>query len=253
MDLNQQVRSYWEQEPCGTDKGIVGDLNPLSREWFEQVESYRYTVEPFIHSIAQFTRHCGKTILEVGVGAGTDHLQWARAGCICHGVDLTEAAIETTRARFELYGLQSILQRFDAETLNYPDATFDLVYSWGVIHHSEDPVRIIDEIHRVLKPGGRFIGMVYGRRSPVVLKLWARYGLFRGRPWLSFADVVWHHMESIGTKSYTPAETSDLLGAFRSSTICPIMTGYDLASWPKWIGRMFPERWGWFITFDAIK
>ena len=99
MDLNQQVRSYWEQEPCGTDKGIVGELEPLSREWFEQIEAHRYAVEPFIHSAVQFTRHRGKTMLEVGVGAGTDHLQWARAGCICHGVDLTEAAIETTRAR----------------------------------------------------------------------------------------------------------------------------------------------------------
>jgi len=253
MDLNQKVRSYWEREPCGTHKDIVGGLKPLSREWFESIESHRYSVEPFIHTTAQFTRHHGETMLEVGVGAGTDHLQWARAGCICHGVDLTEAAIETTGKRFALYGFQSALRRFDAETLPYPNGSFDLVYSWGVIHHSEDPARIISEIHRVLKPGGRFIGMIYGRRSPVVFKLWARYGLLRGRPWRSFTDVVWHHMESIDTKSYTPVETFNLLGAFRSSTVRPIMTSYDLASWPKWIGRMFPEHWGWFITFDAVK
>jgi len=253
VDLNQQVRSYWEQEPCGTDKGIVGGLEPLSREWFEQIEAHRYAVEPFIHSVAQFTRHHGETMLEVGVGAGTDHLQWARAGCICHGVDLTEAAIETTRARFALYGVHSTLRQFDAETLPYPDATFDLVYSWGVIHHSANPARIIAEVHRVLKPDGRFIGMIYGRRSPAVFKLWMRYGLSRGRPWRNFADIVWHHMESIGTKAYTPAETAGLLSAFRASAISPIMTSYDLVSWPAWIGRMFPERWGWFITFDATK
>ena len=93
-----------------------------------------------------------------------------------------------------MYGLNSALQRFDAETLPYPDSSFDLVYSWGVIHHSEDPARIIKEIHRVLKPGGRFIGMVYGRHCLVAFKLWVRFGLLRGRPWRSLADTVWHHM-----------------------------------------------------------
>ncbi len=253
MQLNQQVRAYWEKEPCGTDDGIVGKLEPLSREWFERIEAHRYAVEPFIHSAAQFTRHHGKTLLEVGVGAGTDHLQWARAGCVCHGVDLTEAAIETTRARLQLYGLRSALQRIDAETLPYPDAAFDLVYSWGVIHHSEDPARIIAEIRRVLKPGGRFIGMVYGRHSPAVFKLWVRHGLLRGRPWRSFADIVWTHVESVGTKAYTPGEVQALLAAFSSCAVRPIMTTYDLTSWPAWIGRLFPQRWGWFITFDAAR
>jgi SAM-dependent methyltransferase len=152
-----------------------------------------------------------------------------------------------------LYGLNSALQRFDAETLSYPDSSFDLVYSWGVIHHSEDPAGIIGEIHRVLKPGGRFIGMVYGRHSLVSFKLWVRFGLLHGRPWRSLADTVWHHMESIGTKTYTLTETADLLGSFRDRTIRPIITSYDLASWPTWLGRMFPRRWGWFITFDAVK
>jgi 2-polyprenyl-3-methyl-5-hydroxy-6-metoxy-1,4-benzoquinol methylase len=72
---------------------------------------------------------------EVGVGAGTDHLQWARAGALCHGVDLTDAAIETTRARLAHYGFTSELRRVDAETLPFPDDTFDVVWSWGVIHH----------------------------------------------------------------------------------------------------------------------
>lgn len=253
MQLNDEVRSYWEREPCGTDPGIVGDLAPLTREWFERVESHRYAVEPFIHSVAQFTRHHGKTMLEVGVGAGTDHLQWARAGCRCHGVDLTDAAIETTRRRFELYGLQTSLQRFDAERLPFADDTFDLVYSWGVIHHSEDPAAIIAEIRRVLRPGGTFIGMIYGRRSPAVFKLWVRHALLAGRPWRSFADIVWHHMESVGTKAYTPAEAERLLDGFASRSVRGILTSYDLHSWPAWVARLFPDRWGWFITFTATK
>jgi len=189
----------------------------------------------------------------VGVGAGTDHLQWARAGCDCHGVDLTDAAIETTRRHLALHGLSSKLQRMDAERLPFADSHFDLVYSWGVIHHSAEPQRIVAEIHRVLKPGGVFIGMIYGRRSPAVFKLWARHGLLRGRPWRSFSDIVWHHVESVGTKAYTPAETAGLLGAFRDREIRPLLTSYDLASWPAWLAGLFPDRWGWFITFRAIK
>ncbi len=251
--LNDQVRSFWEQEPCGTGSDISGGLAPLTREWFERIEEHRYRVEPFIHSAAQFTRHHGKRILEVGVGAGTDHLQWARAGCICHGVDLTDAAIETTRARMKLYGFQSSLQRLDAERLPHPDASFDLVYSWGVIHHSKDTAGIVAEIARVLKPGGRFIGMVYGRHSPAVVKLWLRHGLLRGRPWRSFSDIVWNHVESTGTKAYTPGEVRGLLNAFRAVAVRPVMTSYDLASWPSWLGALFPDRWGWFITFDAAR
>jgi ubiquinone/menaquinone biosynthesis C-methylase UbiE len=253
LNLNDQVRGYWEQEPCGTGAPIAGDLPPLTREWFERIEEHRYAVEPFIHQVAQFTRHRGRKILEVGVGAGTDHLQWARAGCECHGVDLTDAGIATTRARLALYGLSSNLQRVDAERLPFPDETFDLVYSWGVIHHSEDPKAIAGEIRRVLKPGGTFIGMVYGLHSPAVLKVWVRQALLKGRPWRSFSDVVWHHVESVGTKAYTLAGARALLDAFSGVTLIPLMTTYDTATFPRWLHRFFPDDWGWFIAFRAVR
>jgi ubiquinone/menaquinone biosynthesis C-methylase UbiE len=210
-------------------------------------------MEPFIHSIAQFTRYHGKRLLEVGVGAGTDHLQWARAGAICHGVDLTAAAIETTRRRLELYGQRSELKHIDAETLPYPDATFDVVYSWGVIHHSERPEAIIAEIHRVLKPGGRFIGMMYGRHSVVTLKLWFRHALLRVRPWRSFSDVIWHHMESIGTKAYTRNELARMMSAFRIVELIPTIAHYDRIWLPHWLTQFFPDNWGWYIGFRITK
>ena len=253
VNLNDQVRSYWEQEPCGTGAEIAGTLEPLSREWFERIEAHRYVVEPFIHSVAQFTRHRGKRLLEVGVGAGTDHLQWARAGCECHGVDLTDAGIATTRARLELYGLASDLRRIDAERLPFPDSSFDVVYSWGVIHHSERPAAIVAEIRRVLRPGGLFIGMIYGRRSLAVLKLWLRHALMKGRVWRSFADVVWNHVESVGTKAYTVREARGLLAGFAQTEVTPLLTTYDTTSFPRWLARFFPDDWGWFIAFRAVK
>jgi SAM-dependent methyltransferase len=249
--LNRRVRVYWEAEPCGTSPGLVDGAAPLTREWFDGVEEHRYRVEPFIHSIAQFTRHRGKRVLEVGVGAGTDHLQWARAGAECYGVDLTDAAIETTRQRLDAYGLSSNLRRIDAESLPFEDGSFDLVYSWGVIHHSERPERIVEEIRRVLKPGGRFIGMMYGRHSMVALRVWARFGLARGRPWMSLADGLWNHVESIGTKGYTPAELRRLFGRFTSVSTRPVVTEYDTRNLPRWVAGLIPQRLGWFITIDA--
>lgn len=251
--LNQQVRGYWEAEPCGTEPAIVGDLAQQSPEWFAQVEAYRYQAEPFIHAIAQFTRHHGERVLEVGVGAGTDHLQWARAGAECYGVDLTDAAIATTRAHLALYGFHSTLQRVDAEVLPFDDAFFDVVYSWGVIHHSAEPQQIIGEIQRVLKPGGSFIGMFYGRHSLAVLKYWARHGLLRGKPWRSLSDVVWHHVESIGTKAYTVRELQQLFGHFRQFTAQPLLTQSDTGNLPRWLCELLPNRLGWFIAIRAVK
>jgi len=251
--LNQQVRQYWEQEPCGTSAQIAGTSQPLSREWFERIEQHRYCAEPMIREVAQFESHRGERILEVGVGAGTDHLQWARAGCECYGVDLTQAAIDTVRSRLALYGFESNLQRLDAEKLPFDDARFDLVYSWGVIHHSEHPDAIVAEIVRVLRPGGKFIGMVYGRRSLLVAKMWLRHALLAGKPWRTPADVVWHHMESVGTKAYTVREVRQLLRGFSCVTIRRWCTVYDTARLPDWLAKHVPNRVGWFITFEATR
>lgn len=251
--LNDQVRGFWEHEPCGTGHLSVGDTPRETSDFYERVESNRYALEPFIHSVAQFTRHHGKKVLEVGVGAGTDHLQWARAGAVCHGVDLTDAAIEMTRNRLSLYGFTSQLQRVDAEQLPFETESFDIVYSWGVIHHSENPAQIIEEIHRVLKKGGRFVGMMYGRRSLLALRLWARYGLLSGRPWRSLRDIVWHHMESIGTKAYTPRELRDLFSSFDNCHIQPILTPYDRRRLPNWLTEFVPNCFGWFLAIDARK
>jgi ubiquinone/menaquinone biosynthesis C-methylase UbiE len=191
--------------------------------------------------------------LEVGVGAGTDHLQWARAGAVCYGVDLTDRAIETTRAHLALYGYHSALQRIDAEELPFPDDTFDIVYSWGVIHHSARPERIVHEIRRVLKPSGTFLGMMYGCRSIVMLKLWIKFGLLRGKPWRSVSDLVASHMESPGTKAYTASEVKALFSSFRSCETRALLTPYDSNKLPAWIVRLLPDAWGWFISIKAEK
>jgi ubiquinone/menaquinone biosynthesis C-methylase UbiE len=96
---------------------------------------------------------------------GTDLLQFARAGADVTGIDLTPASIELTRKRFSLYGIQAQLHVADAEDLPFPDATFDVVYSFGVLHHTPNTQKTLDEVLRVLKPGGEMIVMLYHKNS----------------------------------------------------------------------------------------
>jgi ubiquinone/menaquinone biosynthesis C-methylase UbiE len=252
VGLNAAVQQYWEEEPCGTSDFVVGGAEPGTREWFEGVERHRYAEEPHIFAAAQFTRWAGKKLLEIGVGAGSDHLQFARAGALCHGVDLTEAAVETTRRHLALHGLSSALQRTDAEHLPFPAQNFEVVYSWGVIHHSERPEAIVEEIHRVLQPGGTFVGMMYARHSLVTYKLWVRRALLAGKPARSLRDVLWHHMESVGTKAYTKAELREMFGRFSRVEVRTVATVYDR----KWLGplaALVPDALGWNVVVRAVK
>jgi ubiquinone/menaquinone biosynthesis C-methylase UbiE len=235
----EAVRSWWEDSWKGATDA--------------RDEEYRYRMEPFIHSVAQFTRHHGRELLEIGVGSGIDHLQWARAGAHCHGIDITAEAIEQTSARLAAEGLTSDLRLGDAEVLPFPDASFDVVYSWGVIHHADHPQRVIGEVHRVLRPGGRFIGMLYERHSAVAAKLWVKHALLRFRPRMSLAEVLALHMESPGTKAYTVQELRATFEHFRTSEFQHLVTPYDKSHMPRIVGSMMPDRFGWFIAIRAQK
>src|SRR5262249_20415652 len=123
----------------------------------------------------------------------------------------------------------------------------------GVTHHSEKPECIVAEIHRVLRPGGLFLGMMYNRHSYAAFKWWVKYALLRGRPWRSLADVMWHHMESVGTKTYTVAELRKLFSAFHEFQPQPIIINDERKPWPGWLSQFFSARWGFFIAIRATK
>src|SRR5688572_18407975 len=127
-DLKERVREYWNSQPCGSTTAS----SPMhTRAYYDEVEEHRYRVEPEILSFAQFTRFHGQKVLEVGVGLGTDFLQWVRAGAEAHGLDLTEEAVSHAKRRLDLYGLQAeSIQSGDAEHLPFESGYFDLVYSW---------------------------------------------------------------------------------------------------------------------------
>jgi ubiquinone/menaquinone biosynthesis C-methylase UbiE len=250
---NREVRSFWEQQPCGTDAEAVGDAKPGSAEWYGRIEAARYAREPLVHSIAQFTRWHGHKVLEIGVGSGADHLQFARAGADLWGVDLTDAAVETTRQHLELHGFTPRVQRADAEHLAFEPESFDLVYSFGVIHHAASPEAVVAEIHRVLRPGGRFIGMLYARRSLLAAQYWVAKALLAGRPAQSLRTVLSRHMESPGTKAYTERELRALFHAFSSVRVRQHVTYWDVNHLPRMVRQLVPDRLGWFFEVNAVR
>lgn len=251
--LNDEVRRYWEAEPCGTGVPELRTVEQGSLEWFLELERTRYALDPYIWSVAQFSRHAGERVLEVGVGAGTDHAQWAAVTDDLHGVDLTAAAIETTTRNLALRGRRSDLQRVDAEVLPFDTASFDVVWSWGVIHHADAPERIVGEIRRVLRPGGVFLGMLYARHSLVAYRRWAGNALKAGRPWRSLSSVIWDHMESVGTKAYTEGEVRRLFGEFARCHTGRFVTPYDTEGLPGWVTRFVPAALGWNIAIEATR
>lgn len=160
--LKERVRAFWQAHPCGTK---FSDAEIGTREFFERIEAHRYEKEWHIPAAAGFTNARGLRVLEIGCGMGTDGAQFARAGANYTGVDLTDAAVELARKRFELSGLPGEFRVADAERLDFPGHSFDLVYSHGVLHHTPNIEAAVREIHRVLKPGGRAIVMLYHRGS----------------------------------------------------------------------------------------
>jgi ubiquinone/menaquinone biosynthesis C-methylase UbiE len=208
--LKNAVREFWNRESCDTWQA---SSEKFSREYFEQIEQWRYRDQPFIHSFAQFTRYCGKRVLEVGFGAGTDLIQWLRAGACVSGIDLTEEALANVNRRIQVYGLPQPekLQVADAENLPFPSNSFDLGYSWGVLHHTPDTAKALAELVRVVRPGGEIKIMLYNRHGLYAWKMWIKHGLLRGRPWKSLRWVLWNHIESPGTKGFTEREVRQLL------------------------------------------
>lgn len=209
-DLKEEVRDFWNRLSCDTQ---VASSTKFSRDYFEEIESFRYRDQAFIHAFAQFSRYHGKRVLEVGFGAGTDFIQWLRAGAHASGVDLTPEALENLRRRIEVYRLPAPEQIMvaDAEQLPFESDSFDLGYSFGVLHHSPDTEKAMAELVRVVRPGGEIKIMLYNRRSVYVFNQWVKFGLLRGKPWRSLRWILWHHIESLGTKGYTRAELREII------------------------------------------
>ena len=157
----EDVREFWNEHPCDSATSTAEDR----RRYFAEIRQKRYSAQWHIPVIANFDAYRDRDVLEIGCGLGTDGLEFARRGARYVGLDLSERSIELAHEHFELAGIACDLRVADAEHLPFADVQFDHVYSFGAIHHSPATETIVDEIHRVLRPGGTFCVMVYNRSS----------------------------------------------------------------------------------------
>ena len=209
--LKSQVKEFWNEKSCG-EIYVAGQSE---KEYYELESKSRYRLEPYIHDFAKFQEGRNKDVLEIGVGMGTDHAEWAKSNPKSMvGVDLTLRAIEHTKKRFVLLGLTSGMAEADAEQLPFNDNSFDLVYSWGVLHHSPNTSQAIREILRVLRPGGVTRIMIYHKYSLTGYLLWIRYGLLTAHPFKSLNDIYFNYLESPGTKAFSVQETRHMFSQF---------------------------------------
>jgi ubiquinone/menaquinone biosynthesis C-methylase UbiE len=267
-DHKVAVKEFWEESSCG-EIYAVGDTR---RAQFDEQAAVRYALEPYIFDFADFPSAAGKDVLEIGVGMGADHLEWAKAGPrSLTGIDLTQRAVDNTTERLGIYGLTSTVRTADAEQLPFADGAFDVVYSWGVLHHSPDTPRAIGEVHRVLRPGGRAVVMVYHRRSIVGFLLWVRYALLTGHPGRSLETIYDQYLESPGTKAYTEQQARELFRAFATvKTDIRLSVGDTMEGaagqrhpgplltlarslWPRAIIKRFLPGYGLFLIVTATK
>jgi 2-polyprenyl-3-methyl-5-hydroxy-6-metoxy-1,4-benzoquinol methylase len=266
------VQAFWNDRPCNVrhSRKVVG-----SREYFDEVEERKYFVEPHIPAFAQFDNWAGKRVLEIGCGIGTDTINFARAGARVTVIELSDASLALARQRADLFGLTDHIDfhQGNAEELarHIPREEYDLVYSFGVIHHTPHPARVFAEIRNYLGPTGIFKAMVYHRRSWRVAEMILKEG--HGRFWDAAAIIARNSEAQSGspvTYSYTRKEISTLL-ADHGLTVTDLQVEhifpYKVSSYiehryvKRWPFRALPaetmrlleSRLGWHLCVTAAR
>jgi SAM-dependent methyltransferase len=201
VELKERVREYWDAHPCGTQ---FTSLEWGSKRFFDEIEKFRYETQPFMSDLVEFRGHNNEVLLEIGCGLGTDLLQFARGGAHVTGVDLTPHSIELVKRRFAMENLSVDARVADAENLPFADNSFDVVYSFGVLHHTPNTQKAIEEVHRVLKPGGKIIIMLYHKHS---VHVWLGVPLY----------VAWKKLQKRNGSLERPTQTEDWIRVYDGS------------------------------------
>lgn len=223
--------------------------------FFDDLDAYRFDKLHYLPKVVDFGGFAGQRLLEVGCGIGTDLVRFARGGAICTGVDLSQTAIDLARKNFDLHGQTATLLVGNGEALEFPDASFDGVYAHGVVQYTADAARLVQECHRVLRPGGRGIFMVYNRHGWLnVMSKVMRVGLEHGD-----APVL---------KMFSIAEFRQLLSPFAEVRIVPerfpvasklhkgwkatLYNGVFVGAFNT-LPRPLVRRWGWHLMGLCVK
>ena len=203
--LIEQIRTYWNEHIHDLElaKHPIGTAG-----FFADLDEYRFDKLRYLPRVVNFSAFKGKELLEVGCGVGIDLVRFARGGARVTGIDLAQKSIELARQNFVHQGLHGDLLLGNGENLEFDDNSFDVVYAHGVIQYTANPQKMVDELRRVLRPGGEMILMVYNRNS-----------------WLNLLSVTLgvglEHEEAPVLKKFAIKEFKSLLGGFPKAKIVP--------------------------------
>ncbi len=265
-DWQTANKDWWETNPMRydfLDKPI--DASEFSPEFFREVDrrflrsvkiSFPWESIPFDNFI-DFDQLQSKDVLEIGVGMGTHAEILSSHARTYTGIDLTEYAVKATRKRLEVFGRNGRVLQMDAEKMDFPDASFDFVWSWGVIHHSSDTRKILEDIQRVLKPGGRLTFMVYHQSVwNTLIRGWLYYGLLKGGiiRGKSAHELIQENTDGALARYYTQSGLKKVLGdnfkilnvTFLGNKMQLIPIKYG--PWKEKISALIPNALGSFIT-----
>ena len=229
------IRDYWNHRIHDLE---MTDQPVGTKAFFDDLDEYRFDKLHYLPRLVDFSSFKGQRLLEVGCGIGTDLVRFAKGGARVTGVDLAQTAIDLARKNFEVNGVAAEeLRVADGEALPYPDASFDVVYGHGVIQYTASPARLIRECHRVLRPGGAAIFMVYNRVS-----------------WLNamskVTKVALEHEDAPVLKKFSIAEFRGLLSPFSDVRIVPERFPVKSRLHKGWKGLAFNT---FFVgTFNAL-
>lgn len=265
----EKVQNYWNTRPCN----VRHSLSPIgTRQFFDEVEARKYRVEPHIPLFAEFEKWKGKKVLEIGCGIGTDTINFARAGALVTAVDLSTESLALAKKRAEVFGQKSItFYQANAEHLSeyVPVEDYDLVYSFGVVHHTPHPERVIEQIHKYMNQDSIFKIMVYNRESWKVLWMLLKYGKKQGE---SLDELIARYSEAETgcpvTYSYTVESIKEFLKGFEIiETKIDHIFPYSIPEYrnyrfkkvwyfrylPQAVFRWMEQRWGWHLCVTARK
>ena len=189
----EKIKKFWDERPCNirhSDKPVG------TKEYFDEVEKRKYFVEPHIPIFAEFAKWKNKEVLEIGCGIGTDSINFVRAGAKLTIVELSPNSLELCKKRFDEFGLEANFIEGNAEKLDHllpPGKRYDLIYSFGVIHHTETPEKVIEGIRKRLKPDGELRIMLYSKYS---FKLFDFMHEINEWDFSKMDDIIQHYAEA---------------------------------------------------------
>lgn len=264
------VRRYWDKRPCN----IRHSPKPVgSKEYFDEVEARKYLVEPHIPAFAEFERWRGKRVLEVGCGIGTDSINFARAGAHLTAVDLSGESLRIAEQRADVMGVADRIRFVEANAEELASTLegdqFDLVYSFGVVHHTPHPERALAQMRQLAAPGATLKLMVYHRRSWKVF--WILATQEHGRFWNAEERIAKHAEAQIGCPvafTYTRREGRQLVerAGFRAREVkADHVFPYRIGDYleyryvrepyfrvmPAPVFRRFERTFGWHLLITA--